>query len=72
MEAQYQNRNKQEKIDVLSAESIINNLEIKNANRQRIFFIIAFILLLGIITSLIMMYRNKQKSGRVLQKKTKR
>ncbi len=71
MEAQYQNKNKQEKIDVLSAESIINNLEIKNANRQRIFFIIAFILLLGIITSMIMMYRNKQKSGRLLQKKNK-
>jgi signal transduction histidine kinase len=69
MEAQYQNKNKQEKINVLSAESIINNLEIKNANRQRIFFIIAFILLLGIITSGIMMYRNKQKSGRLLQKK---
>ncbi len=69
MEAQYQNKNKQEKIDVLFAESIINNLEIKNANRQRIFFIIAFILLLGIITSMIMMYRNKQKSGRLLQKK---
>jgi len=69
MEAQYQNKNKQEKINVLSAESIINNLEIKNANRQRTFFIIAFILLLGIITSIIMMYRNKQKSGRLLQKK---
>jgi signal transduction histidine kinase len=69
MEAQYQNKNKQEKINVLSAESIINNLEIKNANRQRIFFIIAFILLLGIITSVIMMYRNKQKSSRLLQKK---
>jgi signal transduction histidine kinase len=69
MEAQYQNKNKQEKINVLSAESIINNLEIKDANRQRTFFIIAFILLLGIITSIIMMYRNKQKSGRLLQKK---
>lgn len=71
MEAQYQNKNKQEKINVLSAESIINNLEIKNAKRQRIFFIIAFILLLGIISSGIMMYRNKQKSSRMLQEKNK-
>ncbi|MCY7361308.1 MAG: hypothetical protein LH629_04450, partial [Ignavibacteria bacterium] len=69
MEAQYQNKNKQEKIDVLSAESIINNLQIKSANRQRIFFITAFILLLIIIASMIVIYRNKQKSSRLLQQK---
>ncbi|MEO6404306.1 MAG: ATP-binding protein, partial [Ferruginibacter sp.] len=69
MEAQYQNKNKQEKIDVLSAESIINNLQIKSANRQRLFFIIAFILLLIIIASMIVIYRNKQKSSRLLQQK---
>lgn len=69
MEAQYQNKKKQGEINMLSAENKIKNLEIKNAQKQRIFLIIGLVLLFVIIGSLIIIYRNKQKSARVLEQK---
>jgi signal transduction histidine kinase len=69
MEATYQNKNKQQKIDVLSAENTIKNLKIKNAARQKIYFILGLGLLGIIIASILVIYRNKQKSSRLLQQK---
>lgn len=69
MEAQYQNKKKQGEINMLSAENKIKNLEIKNVQKQRIFFIIGLVLLFVIIGSLVIIYRNKQKSARVLEQK---
>jgi len=69
MEAQYQNKKKQGEINMLSAENTIKNLEIRNAGRQRIFLIIGLALLLAIVASLVIIYRNKQKSSRVLEQK---
>ncbi len=71
MEAQYQNKKKQDEINMLSAENKIKNLEIKNAQKQRIFFIIGLILLFVIIGSLVIIYRNKQKSARTLEQKNR-
>lgn len=68
-EASYQNKSKQQKIDVLSAENTIKNITIKNAERQKWFYIIGIALLALVITSLIIIYRNKQKSSRLLQQK---
>lgn len=69
MEAQYQNKKKQGEINILSAENKIKNLEIENAGKQRIFFIIGLVLLFIIIGSLIVIYRNKQKSSMILEQK---
>jgi signal transduction histidine kinase len=69
MEAQYQNKKKQTEINMLSAENRIKNLEIENAGKQRIFFIIGLALLVVIVASLIVIYRNKQKSSLILEQK---
>jgi len=69
MEAQYQNKKKQGEINMLSAKNKINNLEIENANRQRILFIIGLVLLFIVVGSLVIIYRNKHKSGRILEQK---
>lgn len=62
MEARYQNKDKQQKIDA-------QNLEIESAERQRWFFIIGLVLLGGIVASLVVIYRNKQKSARLFEQK---
>lgn len=69
MEATYQNKSKQEKIDVLSTENTLKNLQIKDAKQQKIYFIIGLALLGIIIASILVIYRNKQKSSRQLQQK---
>ena len=69
MEAQYQNKKKQSEINMLSAENTIKNLEIENAGKQRIFFIIGLVLLILVVASLVAIYRNKQKSNLALEQK---
>lgn len=69
MEAQYQNKKKQGEINMLSAENKIKNLEIENAGKQRIFFLIGLGLLCIIVGSLIVIYRNKRKSAQILEHK---
>lgn len=69
MEATYQNKSKQEKIDVLSTENTLKNLQIKEARRQKIYFIIGLVLLGVIIAGILVIYSNKQKSSRLLQQK---
>lgn len=69
MEARYQNKDKQQKINALSAENTIKNLQIENAERQRSFFIIGLALSLGIIASLAIIYRNNKRNSRLLEQK---
>jgi len=69
MEAKFQNKDKQQRIDGLSAENTIKTLQIKNAERQKIFFVIGLLLLLLVIASMVIIYRNKQRSSRLLQQK---
>ena len=69
MEATYQNKSKQEKIDVLSTENTLKNLQIKEARRQKVYLIIGLVLLGIVIASILAVYRNKQKSSRLLQQK---
>ncbi|MFM9988734.1 ATP-binding protein [Flavobacterium sp.] len=66
-EAKYQNKTKQQKINILSTENTLKNLQIKNANRQR-FFYISGILLITIIGFLIFYQsRNRKKTNEKLQ-----
>jgi signal transduction histidine kinase len=69
MEAQFQNKRKQAEIDMLSAENTIKNLEIENAGKQRIFLDHRTVLLILVVASLVVIYRNKQKSSLVLEQK---
>lgn len=65
----YETEKKEQEIKALSAENKIKNLEIENAGKQRIFFLIGLGLLCIIIGSLIVIYRNKRKSAQVLEQK---
>jgi signal transduction histidine kinase len=65
----YETKKKQQEIIVLSAKDKINKLEIENANKQRVLFIIGLVLLFLILGSLVVIYRNKQKSSRILEHK---
>ncbi len=56
-EGKYQNHYKQEKINALSTENTLKNLQIENTKRQQIYLTIGFLLVL-IITSLL--YRQNQ------------
>lgn len=71
MEAQYQNKKKQDEINMLSAANTIKNLEISSVRKQRIYFIVGLLLLFAIVTSLMVIYRNKQKSNLVLELKNR-
>jgi signal transduction histidine kinase len=65
----YETKKKQQEIIVLVAKDKINNLEIENAGRQRILFIIGLVLLFIAVGSLVIIYRNKQKSAQILEQK---
>lgn len=67
----YETEKKEQAIKALSAKDKINRLEIENAGRQRILFIIGLLLLLMIVGSLVVIYRNKQKSAKVLEQKNR-
>ncbi|MBK7761890.1 MAG: HAMP domain-containing histidine kinase [Bacteroidetes bacterium] len=69
MEAKYQNTTKQEKIDGLSTENGLQKFELQNARQQKIYFVIGLFLLGGIIISMFIIYRNKQRSSKMLEKK---
>jgi len=69
MEAKYQNEIKQEKIEGLSTENALQIIQLKNAKAQRIYFLIGLFLLLGIIASMIVIYRIKQRSTKLLEQK---
>lgn len=65
----YETGKKEQEIKTLSAQNTIKNLQIKNGERQRIFFIIGLTLLIITVGSLMLIYRNKQKSSRILEQK---
>lgn len=69
MEAKYQNEVKQEKILGLSTENGLQKFQLADAKRQRIYFTIGLMLLLGMIISMIIVYRNKLKSKKILEQK---
>lgn len=66
-EAKYQNRNKQEKINLLSAENQVKNLQIENNRKNQIYLTIGFVLLLIIAALLYKQNQNRRKSNERLQ-----
>lgn len=66
-EAKFQNQNKQEKINALSTENKLKNLQIESSHKQKIYLALGFILF-GIIAGLL--YRqnqNRKKTNEKLQ-----
>jgi signal transduction histidine kinase len=66
-EAQFQNRTKQEKINLLSAENKVKNLQIENTRKTQIYLGIGFVLLLTIAGLLYMQNINRKRTNRKLQ-----
>ncbi|MCL9804938.1 ATP-binding protein [Flavobacterium amniphilum] len=66
-EAQFQNRTKQEKINLLSAENKVKNLQIENTRKTQIYLGIGFVLLLTIAGLLYMQNINRRRTNRKLQ-----
>ena len=66
-EAKFQNKYKQEKIDVLSTENKLKNVEIANSRKQKIYLFTGFILLLAIAFLLFKQSNNQKKSNKKLQ-----
>lgn len=66
-EAQFQNRNKQEKINALSTENKFKNLEIQNTRKQQIYLTIGFLLLLTIACLLYRQNQNRKKTNKKLE-----
>ncbi|SHI34008.1 tetratricopeptide repeat-containing sensor histidine kinase [Flavobacterium terrae] len=67
-EAKFQNRNKQEKINLLSAENKVKNLQIENTRKTQIYLGIAFLFLLTIVTLLYRQNVNRKKTNKKLEK----
>lgn len=68
MEARFQNNYKQSAINNLSAEKKLNELEIKNSRRQKVFFIGGLILLFAVAIALFTLFKDRQKTNHSLQK----
>lgn len=66
-EAQFQNRNKQEKINLLSAENKVKNLEIENTRKTQIYLGLGFLLLLTIAGLLYRQNRSRKKTNQKLE-----
>lgn len=66
-EAKYQNKTKQQKINILSTENKFKNLQIENANKQRIFYILGILLLTIIGFFIFYQSRNRKKTNQKLQ-----
>ncbi|RTY91378.1 HAMP domain-containing sensor histidine kinase [Flavobacterium sp. GT3R68] len=66
-EAKYQNQYKQEKINTLSTENKLKNLQIENTRKQQIYLGIGFVLLVVIAGLLFKQSRNRRKSNEKLQ-----
>jgi len=66
-EAQFQNKHKQERINFLSAENKVKNLEIENTRKKQIYLGIGALLLLVIATLLSKQNVNRRKSNEKLQ-----
>ena len=66
-EAQFQNRTKQEKINLLSAENQVKNLQIENTRKTQIYLGIGFVLLLTIAGLLYMQNINRKRTNMKLQ-----
>lgn len=66
-EAKFQNRNKQEKINLLSAENKVKNLQIENTRKTQIYLGIAFLFLLTIVTLLYRQNVNRKKTNKKLE-----
>jgi len=67
-EAKFQNRNKQEKINLLSAENKLKNLQIENTRKTQIYLGIAFLFLLTILSLLYRQNVNRKKTNKKLEK----
>lgn len=67
-EARFQNKHKQEKINFLSTENKVKNLEIENTRRKQIYLIIGALLLLVIATLLYKQNVSRRKSNEKLQR----
>ncbi|SCY48237.1 tetratricopeptide repeat-containing sensor histidine kinase [Flavobacterium caeni] len=67
----YETEKKEQEIKALSAKDKINRLEIENARKQRIFFLIGLGLLAIVVGLLIGFYRNKKKSAEKLAQKNR-
>jgi signal transduction histidine kinase len=68
MEARYQNEKKQVEINQLSARNTISDLKIKNANRQRIYFLLVIAAVLAIGGLIYRQSRNRKKHNLQLQR----
>jgi signal transduction histidine kinase len=68
VEALYQNEKKQVQINELSAQNTINDLTIKNANRQLLYLVIGFVLAIVIGGLLYVQSRNRKKNNLQLQR----
>ncbi|MES2557374.1 MAG: HAMP domain-containing sensor histidine kinase [Bacteroidota bacterium] len=68
VEALYQNEKKQVQINELSAKNTINDLTIKNANRQLLYLVIGFIFTSVIGVLIYFQSRNRKKNNRQLQR----
>ncbi len=66
-EAKFQNRTKQEKINLLSAENQVKNLQIENTRKTQIYLGLGFLLLLTIAILLYRQNINRKKTNKKLQ-----
>lgn len=66
-EAKFQNRTKQEKINLLSAENQLKNLQIENTRKKQIYLGIGFVFLLTIAGLLYRQNLNRKRTNKKLQ-----
>ncbi|WP_300565807.1 HAMP domain-containing sensor histidine kinase [Flavobacterium sp.] len=66
-EGKYQNQYKQEKINTLSTENKLKNLQIENTKKRQIYLGLSFILLLIIASLLFKQSQNRRKTNEKLQ-----
>ncbi|MGX7667519.1 tetratricopeptide repeat-containing sensor histidine kinase [Flavobacterium pedocola] len=67
-EAKFQNRNKQEKINLLSAENQLKNLQIENTRKKQIYLGIGFVFLLTIAGLLYRQNLNRKRTNKKLKR----
>ena len=71
LEAKYEMAQKENQIAILNAENQTQNLKIQQSQRQKFYLIIGLTLLVGIIASLMYLYRLKWQNARELAQKNK-
>lgn len=69
MEARYQNKQKQQRINILDIENKLQAASIANARKQQVMLIGGIVLLSLILLLLYINYRNKQRNARILDEK---